>query len=63
MDLENPAWRAGISRYDRGPQMQIERPRLRARVAAALYADAFVQIARLPSIIVFVLVHGQLPPA
>jgi hypothetical protein len=27
------------------------------------YADAFLQIARLPSIIVFVLVHGQLPPA
>jgi hypothetical protein len=27
------------------------------------YADTFLQIARLPSIIVFVLVHGQLPPA
>jgi hypothetical protein len=27
------------------------------------YADASLQIARLPSIIVFILVHGQLPPA
>lgn len=57
--LHKPATTVGMEKA--------KRPLMAALVVAAylqyLYVDTLLEIARLPSLIVFVLVDGQLPPA